>query len=247
VVQAIVFERDVALPTPVQPDAASSSTPGRCADGLRDDPWRVDPVGDLCRALRAVGDHPVVLTDGPSNSAFYEHRVIARELQAPLVTLDDLDVCDDGIYLDGERLDVVYRRTDIDAMVDACGRPSPVSEALAEPWLRGQIRLLNGFGVGVADDKLAHAYVEHMVGFYLGEEPLLPSLPTHDPSEPRVLDEALSRLDQIVVKPRSESGGCQGTDVKAVPGGLSRFAQQPGALVVNSSQGGGAKDTWVVS
>lgn len=38
--------------------------------------------------------------------------------------------------------------------------------------------------------------------------------------------------------------GAQG--VKVVPGGLTRVAMTPGSLVVNSSQGGGTKDTWVV-
>jgi uncharacterized circularly permuted ATP-grasp superfamily protein len=33
--------------------------------------------------------------------------------------------------------------------------------------------------------------------------------------------------------------------VKVVPGGLTRVALAPGSLVVNSSQGGGTKDTWV--
>ncbi len=38
-----------------------------------------------------------------------------------------------------------------------------------------------------------------------------------------------------------------GTDgVKIVPGGLTRVALVEGSLVVNSSQGGGTKDTWVV-
>jgi uncharacterized circularly permuted ATP-grasp superfamily protein len=31
-----------------------------------------------------------------------------------------------------------------------------------------------------------------------------------------------------------------------VPGGLTRVALKEGSLVVNSSQGGGTKDTWVV-
>ena len=31
-----------------------------------------------------------------------------------------------------------------------------------------------------------------------------------------------------------------------VPGGLTRVALREGSLVVNSSQGGGTKDTWVV-
>ena len=35
-------------------------------------------------------------------------------------------------------------------------------------------------------------------------------------------------------------------DVYVTTGGLTRVAMTPGSLVVNSSQGGGAKDTWVV-
>ncbi len=35
-------------------------------------------------------------------------------------------------------------------------------------------------------------------------------------------------------------------EVTVVPGGLTRVAWDAGALVVNSSQSGGAKDTWVL-
>ena len=38
-----------------------------------------------------------------------------------------------------------------------------------------------------------------------------------------------------------------GTDVDLVPGGLTRVALREGSLVVNSSQGGGTKDTWVLA
>jgi uncharacterized circularly permuted ATP-grasp superfamily protein len=34
--------------------------------------------------------------------------------------------------------------------------------------------------------------------------------------------------------------------VRIVPGGLTRVALKEGSLVVNSSQGGGTKDTWVL-
>jgi len=37
-----------------------------------------------------------------------------------------------------------------------------------------------------------------------------------------------------------------GRDVRIVPGGLTRVALRAGSLVVNSSQGGGTKDTWVL-
>jgi len=38
-----------------------------------------------------------------------------------------------------------------------------------------------------------------------------------------------------------------GKNVTLVPGGLTRVALREGSLVVNSSQGGGTKDTWVLA
>ena len=38
----------------------------------------------------------------------------------------------------------------------------------------------------------------------------------------------------------------QGKDAWVTPGGLTRVAMKEGSLVVNSSQGGGSKDTWIV-
>jgi uncharacterized circularly permuted ATP-grasp superfamily protein len=46
----------------------------------------------------------------------------------------------------------------------------------------------------------------------------------------------------IDLRPFVLSGG----DVRIVPGGLTRVALRAGSLVVNSSQGGGTKDTWVL-
>src|SRR5262249_3665432 len=38
-----------------------------------------------------------------------------------------------------------------------------------------------------------------------------------------------------------------GKDIFVLPGGLTRVALKRGSLVVNSSQGGGSKDTWVLA
>ena len=40
---------------------------------------------------------------------------------------------------------------------------------------------------------------------------------------------------------------CGPQGIEIVPGGLTRVALREGSLVVNSSQGGGSKDTWVLS
>ena len=38
-----------------------------------------------------------------------------------------------------------------------------------------------------------------------------------------------------------------GETIRVLPGGLTRVALRPGSYVVNSSQGGGSKDTWVLA
>jgi len=38
-----------------------------------------------------------------------------------------------------------------------------------------------------------------------------------------------------------------GDEIEVLPGGLTRVALRKGSLVVNSSQGGGSKDTWVLA
>jgi carboxylate-amine ligase len=244
--------------------------------------------------------HGAVLTDGPENSAHWEHARLAEATGLPLVAPEDLEPAGDGLRLrGGPVLDALYRRTDADSLGDAVGR------RLGGAWRAGTLGLVNGYGLGVADDKLAHAYVEDMVRFYLGEEPLLPSVRTYDLGRPEVVEEALDRLDELVVKPRSGHGGhgvviCAhaerddlvrlrgairadpatfiaqdlvmlsehptliggrleprhvdlrpfvflgpGRAARVLPGGLTRVALDAGSLVVNSSQNGGAKDTWV--
>ena len=59
---------------------------------------------------------------------------------------------------------------------------------------------------------------------------------------PTVVDGALSSrhvdLRPFVITDKNE--------VTVVPGGLTRFARGAGEMVVNSGQGGGAKDTWIL-
>jgi len=265
----------------------------------------------LCQAAPdGVSDPSIaLLSDGPGNSAWWEHETIARRLDIPIVTLADLQVRDGRVqaWIDGRShsLDVVYRRTDEDRLRDERGRPTAMAEALLEPIAAGRLACVNAFGSGVADDKLVHAYAEEIVRFYLDEEPLVPSVPTYDLAESETRVDCLARLDELVVKPRVGHGGhgvvigphagreeldrlgraiedaperfvaqdtvqlsrhptvCGGElaprhvdlrpfvlsdreRVSAVPGGLTRVAFTPGSLVVNSSQAGGGKATWVL-
>ncbi len=171
----------------------------------------------FARAIRAAAPegasdpHAVLLTDGSTNSAFYEHRTLAALMGVPLVCAEQLEMRFGRLWArleDGRMaVDVLYRRTDADRLFDSSGRLQPLGELLFEPWRRGRLGLVNAFGTGVADDKLVHSYVEDMVRFYLSEEPLLASVPTHDVSRPDVLEMVLDRLAELVIKPRDGHGG----------------------------------------
>jgi len=184
-------------------------------------PRPIDPaIYELLRAtlVRAAppgaGPAPqlAVLTDGPTNVAHYEHARLAAAIGAPLATLDQLQSEGERLLLcaaDGTRrpVDVVYRRTDEDRIRDEHDGMTPVARALVPAWLAGNLGLVNAFGNGVADDKLVHAHVEDFVRFYLGEEPLVRSVPTTALDSPQSGADAIERLHELVVKPRHGHGG----------------------------------------
>ena len=263
--------------------------------------------GELALALQDAApagvdeSRMVILSEGPSTAAFWEHHTLARELCAPVVTLDDLEHRDGRLvaWLDGRprAVDVVYLRTDEDRFTGEDGRPTAIGEALLEPVVAGRVAVVNAPGSGVADDKLVGGRVDDLVRLYLGEEPLLPSVPS------RVVGPD-DELDDLVVKPRGEMGGegvviwrdadedtrervrarvaaepggwigqelinlsvhptvidggleprhvdlrpyalLSDAGVRVLPAASSRVALERGSMVVNSGQGGGAKDTWL--
>jgi uncharacterized circularly permuted ATP-grasp superfamily protein len=283
---------------------------------------RVAPVAhyadELLETLRSVappncqGEPTVVLlTPGIHNSAYYEHAFLADEMGVDLVEGPDLLVRNDICYMRTTaglaRVDVIYRRIDDDYLDPLVFRPDSMLGCAGLHFAEraGNLTLTNAVGAGIADDKAVYMHVPEMVRFYLGEEPLLSNVPTHDCSKPDELRYVLDHLDELVVKAVHGSGGygmlvgphasrqeledfrallkarpetyiaqptlalstvptfvdsgvaprhvdlrpfvLSGSDrVRVVPGGLTRVALREGSLVVNSSQGGGTKDTWVL-
>jgi uncharacterized circularly permuted ATP-grasp superfamily protein len=165
--------------------------------------------------------------------------------------------------------------------------------------------MANAPGTGIADDKVIYAYVPKIIKYYLGEDAILPNVPTYVCWDDKERQYVIENLDKLVVKAANESGGygmlvgphstaeqrekfkeavcadprnyiaqptlslsrvpvivddhfegrhvdlrpyvLYGKDIFVLPGGLTRVALKKGSLVVNSSQGGGSKDTWVLS
>jgi uncharacterized circularly permuted ATP-grasp superfamily protein len=272
----------------------------------------LEKLGEALRDAAPEGrDEPfaVVLSDGPENGAWYEHERIGRELGLPIVSPAQLESSRGRLFArigrERRQVDAIYRRLDADRLTEGDGSLTELGELLVPALRSGRLRCANAFGTGLADDKLTHAYVERMIEFYLGEEPLLRSVPSYDLSDEDARKEAMERLDELVVKPRGGFGGhgvtimpraseperkravgvarrrpehfiaqepvqisshptIRGGSLRprridlrpfvisrageqvAMTGGLTRFAQGAGEMVVNSSQGGGCKDTWVV-
>jgi uncharacterized circularly permuted ATP-grasp superfamily protein len=206
-----------------------------------------------------------------------------------------------------ERVDVIYRRIDDTFLDPLAFRADSLLgvPGLLEVYRAGRVALANAPGTGVADDKVVYAYVPQIVKYYLGEEVILPNVPTYMCWDDTQRQHVLANLDTLVVKVANESGGygmlvgphasqqeraifaeriqanprnyiaqptlalsrapvivedhfegrhvdlrpyiLYGKELYVLPGGLTRVALRKGSLVVNSSQGGGSKDTWVLT
>ncbi|MBM9468491.1 circularly permuted type 2 ATP-grasp protein [Nakamurella leprariae] len=166
----------------------------------------------------------VVLSDGPENSAWYEHQRLAELMGVPVITPADL-VPDEGggvaAMVDGAHLpiDVVYRRLGDDELVHAGRKPTAGGDTSIDPVRRraadllvdaaraGRVSIANAPGNGVADDKAIYAFVGPMIRFYLGEDPILRDVGTWVLADPNQYEAVRGRMHELVVKPIDGSGG----------------------------------------
>jgi uncharacterized circularly permuted ATP-grasp superfamily protein len=281
------------------------------------DASRIRPVSNYPIHLRDMLEYlapdggVVLLTPGVYNSAYFEHSFLAQQMGVELVQGSDLVVFDGFVWMRTtkgfEHVDVIYRRVDDDFLDPEAFRADSMLgvPGLMEVYKTGHVALANAPGTGVADDKVVYAYVPRIIKYYLGEEIILPNVPTYICAEADGLAYVLEHLPELVVKAANESGGygmligphstaaecaefakrikadprnyiaqptlslsrvptlvngvlegrhvdlrpyiLYGKDIFVLPGGLTRVALKKGSLVVNSSQGGGTKDTWVLA
>ena len=252
----------------------------------------------------------VLLTPGTYNSAYFEHSFLARSMGIEIVEGRDLLAQSGKVFMRTtkglQQVDVIYRRINDDFLDPRVFRKDSGLgvPGLVDAYRQGNVSLANSIGTGVADDKAVYHFVPKMIRYYLGEDAILPNVPTYLASEKEDLAYILEHIEELVIKTANESGGygmlvgtqatkaecdefrervrknprdyvaqpviplsrapafCDesmqgrhvdlrpyvlyGEKVKIIPGGLTRVALNAGSLVVNSSQGGGSKDTWVI-
>jgi uncharacterized circularly permuted ATP-grasp superfamily protein len=102
----------------------------------------------------------------------------------PLVEGRDLLVEGNHLFMrrtHGKRqVDVIYRRIDDDFLDPLAFRRDGMLgvPGLINVYREGNVALANAPGAGVADDKSVYAYMPKLIKYYLGEEALLPQVPT---------------------------------------------------------------------
>ena len=185
-------------------------------DGLADPELAPGLLRDALVAAapaRTVGDPAIVLlTDGPADSAYFEHTLLAHLMDVPVVTSTDLVVSGDDVLRPtaqgNERVDVIYLRMDEDLLEQrTTGDGSALAPGLLRAVAAGTVAIANALGNGVADDKAVYAFVPQMIDYYLAEKPLIEQVPTYlcaDPDQQRFV---LDKLDALVVKPVDGYGG----------------------------------------
>ncbi|HRJ07410.1 MAG TPA: circularly permuted type 2 ATP-grasp protein, partial [Prosthecobacter sp.] len=154
----------------------------------------------------------LMLTPGPRHETYYEHAFLARHLGFPLVEGADLTTRDRALYLktlEGlHRVDVMVRHVDdrwcdplelrAESLIGVAG--------LVEAWRNGSVALANGLGAGIVETPALHPFLPGICRHLLGQELLLPCVPTWWCGQQRELELLLAEPSRWVVKPAFARG-----------------------------------------
>lgn len=190
----------------------------------------------------------VVLTAGPHDPFYSEHSFLARKMGLPLARGDDLLVLDNRVYFKTiaglERVDVIYRRLNdshIDPVVFSTDRENAGIPGLLQCIRAGNVVVANSIGTGIAESRALNAYTSRLLRFYLGEKPLLGTVPTFTCGDTDHLDHILENHDRLRILPAHDPrhGDWHSTNIASSPGpaligpdGLSRIVREnPHAFV----------------
>ncbi len=163
----------------------------------------------LARQAPSAEEVPLVvlLTPGRFNESYFEHLYLARQLGYPLVEGGDLTVRDATVYLKTlsglRRVHAIMRRLDDDfcdplelRTDSALGVPG-----LLEAVRQGRVLVANALGSGVLESPGLLGFLPRINHYLFGEELLLPSIATWWCGEPPVLEQALEKLPELLIKP----------------------------------------------
>ncbi len=173
----------------------------------------VDGLKARCPVADGEVPHIALLTPGPYNETYFEHAYLARYLGLTLVQAEDLTVRHEKLYLKTlqglQRVHGLLKRVD-DTWLDPLELRA--DSALGVPGLlqavrSGQVLLANTPGSSYLESNALPGFMPALAHDILGEELVLPAIPSWWCGEAAALPEALQQLADGVVKPTYPSEG----------------------------------------
>lgn len=153
----------------------------------------------------------ILLTPGPGNETYFEHAYLAGYLGYILAQAEDLTVRDNKVFLktiEGlQQVDVIFRRVD-DWYMDPLELKG--DSLLGVPGILGAVRagnvtVANPIGSGFLENRAIHAYLPSLCKFYLGEDLILPNVPTLWMGDENSRKEVFSNPHKYAIKPAIRS------------------------------------------
>lgn len=155
------------------------------------------------------GRDPVVvlLTPGPGNETFFEHAYLASYLGYTLVQGEDLTVRGNHVYMktvEGlQKVDLILKRVD-DNFMDALelkGDSLLGVPGLLEVIRSGNVQVANPIGSSILENRAFTPFMKELCRFYLGEELILPTVPSFWLGNKDSYENVRSRFHQFIIKP----------------------------------------------
>jgi uncharacterized circularly permuted ATP-grasp superfamily protein len=170
----------------------------RPLDGL------MERFGEVLRAASPDSDPTLaILSTGPDDQYYLDHKLFARELDAILAERHEVELDRGGrlVHKDsGRRIDVIYERIEDGRIYDDI-------PGLVESQAHGLVHAIFAPNLGIADDKGVYPFVPEMIRTYLSEEPVLNNVGTYSLAVEEDRRYVMDHFDELVVKSRSGWGG----------------------------------------
>jgi len=206
----LVIEDNAKMPVGMEPMGLMRARTGEvlpesfAALGVRPLSGLMQRFGEVLRAASPAGDPTLaILSTGPEDQYYLDHKVFARELNAILAERHEVELDREGWLVhrgSGRRIDVIYERIEDGRIYDDI-------PGLVESQAKGLVHAVFAPNLGIADDKGVYPFIPEMIRTYLGEEPVLENVETHSLAVEEDRRYVMDHFDELVVKSRSGWGG----------------------------------------
>lgn len=166
----------------------------------------------------------VLLTPGPEGEGYFAHAYLARYLGYTLAEGGDLTVRDNRVYLksvDGLKpVDLILRRLDAedcDPLELRADSPYGVA-GLVQSSRAGNVTIANAMGSGLAETKAMLAFIPNLCRRLLGEDLMIPNVPTWWPGDEEIKQFVLGSLDRLSIDSAYKRRSLLSRATSTVPG-----------------------------